>query len=258
MEIPPELKLDFVSNEPEYVCTDEPNMTIEDLEEDIEPMIEKKPINYEDIFSSNAVKLEVPEPVEEPIEEPIVEKPVNKKTTKDNIIEQINELKEEIPQKEGKAVKLNKNGKPRKKRVYTEEQKQQMRERMKHARATAYKNKEKKQEEKDKEVKYKQLMKKKRDMEMEEVEEKIKKKNEPKQEVKQNDKQNDNHNINKYKDVLKQAQFEAIVEYEKIRKSRKAKKKQEQQVQDYNNAVKENIKKELGWRDVAGIYADCF
>ena len=223
MEIPPELKLDFVSNEPEYVCTDEPNMTIEDLEEDIEPMIEKKPINYEDIFSSNAVKLEVPEPVEEPIEEPIVEKPVNKKTTKDNIIEQINELKEEIPQKEGKAVKLNKNGKPRKKRVYTEEQKQQMRERMKHARATAYKNKEKKQEEKDKEVK-----------------------------------QNDNQNINKYKDVLKQAQFEAIVEYEKIRKSRKAKKKQEQQVQDYNNAVKENIKKELGWRDVAGIYADCF
>lgn len=257
MEIPPELKLDFVSNEPEYVCTDEPNMTIEDLEEDIEPMIEKKPINHEDIFSSNAVKLKVPDrEVVEPVEEP-----VNKKTTKDNIIEQINELKEEIPQKEGKPVKLNKNGKPRKKRVYTEEQKQQMRERMKHARATAYKNKEKKQEEKEKEIKYKELMKKKRDMEMEEVEEKIKSKTtakQAKQEVKQNDKQNDNHNINKYKDVLKQAQFEAIVEYEKIRKARKEKKKQEQQVKDYNNAVKENIKKELGWREVAGIYADCF
>ena len=147
-----------------------------------------------------------------------------------------------------------------------------MRERMKHARATAYKNKEKKKAEKDKEVKYKQLMKQKRDMEMEEIEEKIKNKKDKKVEFKedisvlkskidcagQTKVEKNNENISKYKDVLKQAQLSAIVEYEKIRKERKQKKKQEKQVEEYHENVKLNLKKELGWREISGIYQDCF
>lgn len=285
MELPDALKLDFVSEQPEYVCTDEPNMTIEDLEEDIQPMIEKKKISQEDIFSSSdAVKLEASLKNEETGEEnpnfvysddDEVAKETSKKTIKDNINEQLNEIKPDIKIDKEKPVKLNKNGKPRKKRVYTDEQKEQMRERMKHARATAYKNKEKKQAEKDKELKYKKLLKQKRDMEIEEIEEKIQKKNnksvKPQVASLKEDKEvnretpnkgevkvNHNENINKYKDVLKQAQFEAIAEYEKIRKARKEKKKQEKQVQEYHETVKQNLKKELSWRDVAGEYADCF
>tara|TARA_R110001592_G_scaffold45745_7_gene146089 strand:+ start:166 stop:1035 length:870 start_codon:yes stop_codon:yes gene_type:complete len=289
MELPDALKLDFVSEQVEYTCTDEPSMTIEDLEEDIKPMIEKKKINHDEIFSSSdAVKLEatITKETDDVYSDDDVEtqppspkktiKPkviIDKKTNKDNINEitdEISQLKCEIPVKDN--VKLNKNGKPRKKRVYTEEQKEKMRERMKHARATAYKNKEKKQVERDKELKYKQLMKQKRDMEMEEIEEKIKNKKDKKVEFKedisvlkskidcagQTKVEKNNENISKYKDVLKQAQFEAIHEYEKIRKARKQKKKQEKQVEEYHNNVKLNLKKELSWRDVAGEYADCF
>jgi hypothetical protein len=275
MELPAELRLDFVEEQTDYVCTDEPTMTVEDLEEEVKPMIEKREIDHDEIFSkSDAVKLKadiVDEAIQDDIPPPTPKPKVtfdestNKKTKKDNInelTEQISQLKTEIIEPTNSTpVKLNKNGKPRKKRVYTEEQKEKMRERMKYARAQAYKNKVKKQEERDKETKYKELMKKKRDMEMEEVEEKIKSKStakQPKQESNISVVKSNSQNVSQYREVLKQAQLDAIVEYEKLRKARKQKKKQEQQVQDYNKAVKENIKKELGWRDVAGIYADCF
>lgn len=275
MELPPELRLDFVEEQNDYVCTDEPTMTVEDLEEEVKPMIEKREIDHDEIFSkSDAVKLKA-DIIDEAIEDDIpTPKPkvtfddninTNKKIKKDNInelTEQISQLKTEIIEPTNSTpVKLNKNGKPRKKRVYTEEQKEKMRERMKYARAQAYKNKVKKQEERDKETKYKELMKKKRDMEMEEVEEKIKSKSTAKQAKQESNisvVKSNSQNVSQYREVLKQAQLDAIVEYEKLRKARKLKKKQEQQVHDYNNAVKENIKKELGWREVAGIYADCF
>lgn len=273
MELPAELRLDFVEEQNDYVCTDEPTMTVEDLEEEVKPMIEKREIDHDEIFSnSDAVKLKadiIDEAIEDDIPTPkpkvTFDESINKKTKKDNInelTEQISQLKTEIIEPTNSTpVKLNKNGKPRKKRVYTEEQKEKMRERMKYARAQAYKNKVKKQEERDKETKYKELMKKKRDMEMEEVEEKIKSKSTAKQAKQESNisvVKSNSQNVTQYREVLKQAQLDAIVEYEKLRKARKQKKKQEQQVQEYNNAVKENIKKELGWRDVAGIYADCF
>ena len=43
-----------------------------------------------------------------------------------------------------------------------------------------------------------------------------------------------------------------------LRKQRKAKKKQEQQAKEYNENVKKQLKKELGWKDIAGEYANCF
>ena len=126
-----------------------------------------------------------------------------------------------------------------------------MRERMKYAREQSGKNKTKREEKKEQERKYKELMEKKKQLDMEDTEERIKKKTEPKKEPKP---QQPSISI---EDVRK-AQFDAIVQYETIRKARKQKKKQEQQIKQYNEDVKTNLKKELGWKDIAQEYQDCF
>ena len=159
-----------------------------------------------------------------------------------------------VKKQKEKPVKLNKDGKPRKKRNYTDEQRQAMRERMLKVRAESGKNKAKRDEQKAKEKKYKELMEKKKELEMEEVEKKLKQRSQPKEEPAPVIHQN----IGISKEDLQKAQFEAIVQYETLRKKRKEKKKQEQQIKQYNEDVKTNLKKELGWREVAGPYANCF
>jgi len=234
--IPQELQLNFISENVPHVCTDEPDM---DLPSPIEHLtVDKQPIEVESIFDKEIVACETAAPpsVEKVIENPISEAPPPPKKQKE------------------KPVKLNKNGQPRKKRNYTDEQRQAMRERMLKVRAESGKNKAKREEQKAKEKKYKELMEKKKELEMEEVEQKLKKKSQPKQEPAPVIHQN----IGISKEDLQKAQFEAIVQYETLRKKRKEKKKQEQQIKQYNEDVKTNLKKELGWRDVAGPYANCF
>jgi hypothetical protein len=231
--IPQELQLNFVSENVPHVCTDEPDM---DLPSPIEHLaVEKQPIEVETIFDKEIIEDTLPS-VEKVIENPIAEsQPPPKK------------------QKE-KPVKLNKDGKPRKKRNYTDEQRQAMRERMLKVRAESGKNKAKREEQKAKEKKYKELMEKKKELEMEEVEQKLKKKSQPKEEPTPVIHQN----IGISKEDLQKAQFEAIVQYETLRKKRKEKKKQEAQIKQYNEDVRTNLKKELSWREVAGPYANCF
>lgn len=248
--LPPELNLNFIDENDDYVCTDEPDMDVSDIVETTEHLVvDKQPIKHEVIFDDE-VK-EIPQ---------LSEEPTNKETgeTNPNFIYDDDDLETQPPSpkpikpiKQEKPIKLNKNGKPRKKRVYTEEQKQKMRERMKYAREQSGKNKAKKQEERAREKKYNDLMKQKKVLDMEETEERLKKKSQPKTEPKQIQAQIS-------KEALKQAQFEAIVQYETIRKARKAKKREQQQIKQYEEDVKTNLKKELGWRDVAGPYADCF
>lgn len=234
--IPQELQLNFISENVPHVCTDEPEM---DLPSPIEHLtVDKQPIEVETIFDKEIVEDTPPlieKVVENPIPEAVTPKPPAKK------------------QKE-KPVKLNKDGKPRKKRNYTDEQRQAMRERMLKVRAESGKNKAKREEQKAKEKKYKELMEKKKELEMEEVEKKLKQRSQPKEEVKPVIHQN----IGISKEDLQKAQFEAIVQYETLRKKRKEKKKQEAQIKQYNEDVKTNLKKELGWREVAGPYANCF
>ena len=235
--IPQELQLNFISENVPHVCTDEPDM---DLPSPIEHLsVEKEPIKVDSIFDKDIVETSAaPQAplIEKVIENPISEAPPPPKKQKE------------------KPVKLNKNGQPRKKRNYTDEQRQAMRERMLKVRAESGKNKAKRDEQKAKEKKYKELMEKKKELEMEEVEQKLKKKSQPKEEVQPIIHQN----IGISKEDLQKAQFEAIVQYETLRKKRKEKKKQEQQIQQYNEDVKTNLKKELGWREVAGPYANCF
>jgi hypothetical protein len=241
-QLPPELNLNFVDeNADEYVCTDEPDLDVNDIIETTEHLVvEKEPIKHEVIFDDNVIEIEPKQPTTN-------NEPDEFLTHRDEDID----IEPEKPKKKEKPIRLNKNGKPRKQRVYTEEQKQKMRERMKYAREQSGKNKKQKEEQKQKEKKYKELMEKKKELDMEETEQRIKNKNKPKEPPKPIQAQIS-------KEDLKQAQLEAIIQYETLRKARKAKKREQERIKQYNEDVKTNLKKELGWRDVAGEYADCF
>ena len=113
-----------------------------------------------------------------------------------------------------KPVRLNKNGLPRKKRVYTEEQREAMRVRMLKAREQRGKNDKIKKEKKAKEKKHKELKEKTMEQEIEEMEVKLEKKN-----ITQPIPIPQKSSFTKQD--LEEAQLNAIVEYEKIRKTRK-------------------------------------
>jgi len=260
-QLPQELQFDFVDPDtgeenPNFIYTDVPEMN--DTEEEEIDVVEhltpeKEDIDINSIFDKamndvgglDTIETEIPEGVPEIS---LVKSP--KKTPNKTPV--ISQVKSNV-----KPVKLNKNGQPRKKRVYTDAQREAMRERMKKAREQSGKNKAKKQEEKAQEKKYKELKKQKKLLEMDEIEEKIKKKKEPKKEPAPAPAPAPAPK-GLSREELKQAQFDAILQYETLRKQRKAKKKQEEQIQQYKKDVENSLKKELGWRDVAGEYADCF
>jgi len=250
-QLPQELQLEFVDPDtgeenPNFIYTDVPEMNDDDEEEPPEEVehlvVEKEDIDINTIFDKamndvgglDTIETELPEGVPEIS---VVKSPKKKKE---------------------KPVKLNKNGQPRKKRVYTEAQREAMRERMKKAREQSGKNKAKKEEEKAQEKKYKELMKQKKLLEMEEIEEKLKKKQQPKKEPAISIEAPAPAPKSLTHEDIKNAQFDAILQYDTLRKQRKQKKKQEQQIQQYKKDVENSLKKELGWRDVAGEYADCF
>ncbi len=245
--LPKELQLEFVD---ESTGEENPNFIYNENDLDDEPLPEvehlvpeKMPIEVNDIFD-DSLKPILPESEDVG---GLDSEPPQIKTPQISVVKEPKKTKE-------KPVKLNKNGKPRKKRQYTEEQRQAMRERMLKVRQMSGKNKQKKQEQKAKEQKYKELMEKKKDLEMEEVEEKLKKKSEPKPTPKPKPPPQPALTKQDIKDI----QLEAIMQYDGLRKQRKAKKKQEQQVKEYTENVKKQLKKELGWKDVAGEYANCF
>ena len=194
-----------------------PEVDMEIIEDDVVeldvPDIKKEPIKSEDIFLT-------PEPAPAP------------------------------PQPEA-PVKLNKNGKPRKKRVYTEEQREAMRVRMKLAREQRGKNDKIKKEKKAKEKKHKELKEKTIEHEIEEMEQKLVKKNNP---------QPTPQKSSFTKQDLEEAQLNAIVEYEKIRKTRKQKKHQEQLIAQEKEALKKLVKREMNqtWEQTAGKYSNCY
>lgn len=202
---------------------DEPQVDMEIIEEPVEddvveldvPDIKKEPIKSEDIFLTP----EIPKPV-----------------------------------KPEKPVRLNKNGQPRKKRVYTEEQREAMRVRMLKAREQRGKNDKIKKEKKEKVKKHQELKEKTIEHEIEEMEQKLNKKNTP---------QPTPHPVPKQsftKKDLEDAQLNAIVEYEKIRKQRKQKKKEEQLIQQEKEALKKLVKREMNqtWESTAGRFRNCY
>tara|TARA_R110002096_G_scaffold231039_5_gene420735 strand:+ start:2956 stop:3723 length:768 start_codon:yes stop_codon:yes gene_type:complete len=248
--LPPELMLDFVDDdEPDmYVATDEPHYM--SPEPAIAHLVAKAPIQEDSIFASSSAPID-PKPLQPLPRTQTVTLPVQSGRRSEPPRSEPKRVKPERP------VKLNKNGQPRKKRVYTEEQLAVMRERMAKVRAESGKNKAKKDEERAKEARYKELMKKKKEFDMEEVEEKIKKKAQPKP-APQSEPAPAPAPAPKGLTMqdLQKAQFEAIAQYDTLRKKRKAEKKQKQKVEQYHQDASSKLRKELEWRNVAGEYAD--
>lgn len=149
-------------------------------------------------------------------------------------------------------VVYNKNGTIRRKRVYTEEQKEKMRERMKEVRKMRGKNKKIKDEIKAKDQKHKELKAKMKDIEIKEMEEKLSGKTPVSQPAPKPQPQVIHQTYSK--DDLKQIQLDAIVEYEGLRKKRKAKKKEAQQVAEAKQELRKSIQKELNFWENAGCY----
>ena len=201
-------------------------------------------------------------------EEPSVDMEIIEEPVVDDVVElDVPEIKKEPIKSEDifltpapapapeKPVKLNKNGQPRKKRQYTEEQREAMRVRMLKAREARGKNDKIKKEKKEKEKKHKELKEKTMEQEIEEMEQKLNKKNNP---------QPAPNPVPQKQSFTKQdiqdAQLNAIVEYEKIRKQRKQKKKQDQLIAQEKEALKNLVKREMNqsWEAVSGRYAGCY
>ena len=57
---------------------------------------------------------------------------------------------------------------------------------------------------------------------------------------------------------MKDAQLEAIMEYDALRKKRKAKKKEDKMVQQQKEDLKKLVRREMGWEETAGKYSGCY
>ena len=260
-KLPPELVFNFVEDEPVNTETGESNPNfiyeedapaVEEVSLDI-PSIEKEVIDTENIFDNQkkdiikpapAIPIEAPAPPEaipEIIPESVPPTDLSQKQQKTS---------------KTKEPKLNKNGKPRKKREYTEEQKEAMRERLAKARAQVGKNRSQKQEEKAKEKKYQQLKKQTRDLKIKEMEQKVIQKDTPTPSTPAEGTPTPKPALTK--EEIKDIQLNAIMEYDGLRKKRKAKKKEEQMIEQHKQELKNLVKKELGWQDVSGKWSNCY
>lgn len=254
--LPPQLQLNFVESTPKSDTNQEteeenPNFVYEDEGEDVQAKLDLPSIEKEDISQDIFVK-DTPKPRAKPkvvSDKPKVQKakPMIQPVKEDPILPESEDVGG-LDTQPKKPVKLNKNGKPRKQRVITDEQREQMRERMKHARAMRSKNKGVKQEEKEKEKKFVELKKKTKELEIKEMEEKLQGKAKPEPVAK----------AVIDKDLIKQAQLDAIVEYETLRKARKKKKKEEEMIRKEQENLKASIQRELDWTNIAGKYRGCY
>jgi len=243
------------------------------------PNITPRVVNEEEIFDKSIFKPEpekedvVEDTVEDVVETP-VKKPRKRRTQKPHVVNipQViidkppEPIKEVVVQEStepphnplykydryGKVVR-NKNGSIRMKRQYTEEQKKAMTERLAKARANRNKNTDQRNEEKKlkkiQDDKKKELMKKKQIIEEREIEEKIIQHSLPPQQRKRN---------GFSKSDIEEIQLDAITKYETLRKQRKEKKRQEQLVEQEKQNLRNTIKQQLGYKEVSGIYANCF
>ncbi len=196
------------------------------IEEKIVDFVEPEPINDEDVFDNTPTK---PKPVSPPPS--VLTTPVPLKAN-------------------GKPVKLNKNGKPRKQ--ISPEHLAKLQEARKKALETRRANKKEKVNTKELKKKKKQLLIEKEQLEVNELEEQVKTKStKPIQKVEY---------INGLtKEDLYTAQLEAITKYDAVRKAEKKKKKEQAMIEREKKEMLNKIQHaQNGWRDVAGIYKDCF
>jgi len=219
MSFMPEVKMDFI---PDDMTDDESEVAVEEVEE-IEDFDQEKDKTQEEIEEDE------PPPAPEKI-------PKAKSKRDDMDINDIFNMPQSVKDVIDPTVKLTKKGKPRKKRPpMTEEHKAKLALAREKAMAARKKKAQEKKENKALEIEEKELLKK----------QKVKRVKKLKEEVEDNEDMSKIDIIKKEqtftKQDLEEAQLQAIMNYEKIRKSRKA----EKQVRQKKEAEQEALKAQL-------------
>ena len=212
MDFLPEVQMDFIPSD------DESNIgeTAEAVEDEVEDFNEDKDISQEDIQESKIEK--------------VVPKAKSKREDM-NVNDIFNLPNDGTIQKD---VKLTKKGKPRKQRPpMTEEHKEKLKIAREKAMASRQKKAAERREAKDLELQEKELLKK----------QKVKRVQKLKEEVDDEIPKEIKKEANFTKKDLEEAQLQAIMNYEKIRKSRKAEKEERKKKEAEEEAIRNQLRR---------------
>jgi hypothetical protein len=224
MSFMPEVKMDFI---PDDMTDDESEVAVEEIE-DFDQEKDTKGRSQSDTYKTQ-------EEIEED-EPPPPEKIPKAKSKRDDM--DVNDIFNMPQAVIDPTVKLTKKGKPRKKRPpMTEEHKAKLALAREKAMEARKKKAQEKKENKALEMEEKELLKK----------QKVKRVKQLKEEVEDNEDMSKNDIIKKEqtftKKDLEEAQLQAIMNYEKIRKSRKAEKQERQKKEAEQEALKAQLRR---------------
>lgn len=227
MSFMPEVKMDFI---PDDMTDDESEIGVEEIED----FDQEKDTKGRSQSDTNKTQEEIEE--DEP---PTPEKIPKAKSKREGMdVNEIFNMPQAVKEVIDPNVKLTKKGKPRKKRPpMTEEHKAKLALAREKAMAARKKKAQEKKENKALEMEEKELLKK----------QKVKRVKKLKEEVEDNEDMSKIDIIKKEqtftKQDLEEAQLQAIMNYEKIRKSRKAEKQERQKKEAEQEAIKAQLRR---------------
>tara|TARA_R110001599_G_scaffold83078_1_gene223373 strand:+ start:1902 stop:2669 length:768 start_codon:yes stop_codon:yes gene_type:complete len=228
--------------DPNFIYAEDEPPEIEDTLDLELPDVSKTEIVESDIFdesSEEELDIQPPDPV------PII---------KEVVVPEEVKLPENIPPLANQT--LNKNGKPRKTRKpLTDQQRKVNLENLRLAREKRKQSKGKAQLEKQKVMKKQTLLKQKEELDLELLEEEVSDKQEEVSQLKQPVEKKNKKGLTP--EEIKQIQLDAILEYDTLRKSRKAKKNEAKMIQAEKDQLKHNLQMEMkqGWETTAGKWS---
>jgi len=222
MDFLPEVRMDLTPNNSD----DEELTDINELKEDIDDFNPDKDIDVNDISNNEVIKKEkLPKP---------------KKTKQDIDVQDIFSMPTSTPIKPNDNIKLTKKGKPRKQRPpMTEEHKEKLKKAREKAMLVRKQKAQERRSAKALDVEEKQLIQK----------QKQKRVSKLKKEVEEDIDMNDDPPTRKTSETwitkkdLEEAQFQAIMSYEKMRKERKAEKQIRQKKEKEEEVVRQQIRR---------------
>ena len=232
--------------DPNFIYAEDEPPEIEDTLDLELPDVSKTEIIESDIFDESS---------EEDVDEFLIQNdvPVVKEVTEVKPVAEV-KLPEDVPPLANQT--LNKNGKPRKTRKpLTDQQRKVNLENLRLAREKRKQSKGKAQLEKQKVMKKQTLMKQKEELDLELLEEEVSDKQEEVSQLKQPVEKKNKKGLTP--EEIKQIQLDAILEYDTLRKSRKAKKNEAKMIQAEKDQLKHNLQMEMkqGWETTAGKWS---
>tara|TARA_R100000654_G_scaffold75048_1_gene111029 strand:+ start:1012 stop:1716 length:705 start_codon:yes stop_codon:yes gene_type:complete len=233
----PEVKMDFIPDD----MSDEESINIDEFNED-------KDKTQEEIEEAKEANI-APE-----VEEETPQKIPKAKSKRDEMnINEIFNMPEAIPPSEGANVKLTKKGKPRKKRPpMTEEHKAKLAKAREKAMEARKQKAQEKKEAKALEKEEKELLKK----------QKVKRVKKLKEEVENNEEGAEIDPPKKEqsfsKKDLEEAQLEAIMKYETIRKQRKKEKQEKQKKDAEEEAIRQQLRRAVAPPQEYNPFSGCY